>query len=360
MTISEYIEDFKAGIFHARLESKVGKINCHGCGEHKRMSQYIWEPTGDVFPIELEFGLCDRPKCGYHHYPTWRDCLNQGLIVKDFGNNNSIETLPKPKKVKPPFVRQYIGNHFYKEAIEEFRNYTNDTAKSWPIQLLFKMFNSNDVRAILRQYLVAPYQGAYLIYFYADRYGKIIDGKRVQYHPFKLKRFKSEKVPGINFVHSIHKDRMVQGYDHTHSLSLYGIHLVKECNRPIFIVEGEKQAILLSLIYPRILFLSTPAKDCPYIFEDKELSEVFKNRKVVFLPDIGCEDDWQNYSDTLVNMGIDATLSTRLNDHKERFQLNAGDDIADITDHNAIRKFFDLELMILNNPNIEKLVDSMQ
>lgn len=247
-----------------RYKGPTTRYTCPQCKSKKDFTKYIDTITQQY--VHADVGKCNREcKCGYHYTP------------KQFFSDNNIagtsSVIDKKKElVLPPstipwslvnksFSNQY-SNNFLEFITERFgttvakdvsAKYHIGTAKKWTGATVFWQVNiNNHVRA----------------------------GKIILLNRSTCKRIKKK----ITWVHSelhITNFNLKQCYFGEHLLTKYP-------TRTVGIVESEKTAVIASIHYPNLIWLSTGGlNNISY-----EKFEVLRNRKIVLFPDAGCYEKW--------------------------------------------------------------------
>jgi hypothetical protein len=117
----------------------------------------------------------------------------------------------------------------------------------------------------------------------------------------------------------IHKERIMQCF--------FGEHLLSEDkDKPIAIVESEKSAIICSFYLPLYTWIASGGKDGMF---NKANLDIFKNRTVIFFPDLGQNKKWLHKATELKALGIKTICYNYLEEHASEEERKAGLDIAD-------------------------------
>ena len=105
---------------------------------------------------------------------------------------------------------------------------------------------------------------------------------------------------------------------------LFGIHNLCDYKTDdlICIVESEKTAVIMSMLYPEYLWLATGSKsNLKY-----ELIKPLKNYNIVLLPDKSEFEDWNTKAMFFGRNGFSVTCNSLLN----QLRVSSGSDLADI------------------------------
>ncbi|MFS4484223.1 DUF6371 domain-containing protein [Hyunsoonleella sp. 2307UL5-6] len=296
------------------LEATSKKYVCPNCNK-KRFVRYV--DTQENIYVGDKVGRCDREfNCGYH------------LTPKDFYKNNgtlvghtkySGETI-KPKVRKISSLEKYLiskhGNSFKKNNF---------------IQSLKMIFNDEQIKQIISKYLLGttsnPWQGS-VIFWQIDDKQRVRSGKIINYNRITGNRIKKP----YNHVSWIHKTLKIK--DFNLGQCLFGLHLINEFpNKPIAIVESEKSACIMSVIYPKFLWLSCGSLSNINI----RLFEPIRSKDIVLYPDLSIKnkrnqnafDLWVDKANILYSEGFKITVSKFLYKITPYSGKENGFDIAD-------------------------------
>lgn len=125
----------------------------------------------------------------------------------------------------------------------------------------------------------------------------------------------------LHSIMKIDKERILQCF--------FGEHLINKeenCGKPVAIVESEKTAIVASVYIPGFVWIATGGSNG--MFRQADLN-VFQNRKVILVPDLGMYDNWHDKAISLVRKGIDASVYDFLEKNASEEDFKSGFDIAD-------------------------------
>jgi hypothetical protein len=290
------------------LHKKSIKHTCPKCGK-KRFVLYV-DLENDNY-LSFKVGRCDREvNCGYHFTPK-----------SYFKDQNKIYT---------PFTSNAIGNepketnyHLKIELETSLRNYDKNNF----IQFLNSKFSSEKITTLLEDYKIGTSESWCdgTIFWQIDIQNKIRGGKIILYS----KTGKRSKY--INWVHALNiKRKSIVSYNLKQCL--FGEHLLLKYAKPIAIVESEKTACIMSILFEKYLWLATGSLQG--LRNDK--IEVLKSRKIILYPDLGIEGEnrspfsiWKSKCDRLKLKGYDIEISNLLEEKGSRIEREKGFDIAD-------------------------------
>ena len=135
----------------------------------------------------------------------------------------------------------------------------------------------------------------------------------------------------INWMHSINlKQHKVDKFNL--SQCLFGEHLLHKNKKVIAIVESEKTACIMSMLFDKYLWLATGSLNG---LSEKKI-QVLKERKIILYPDLGIEglngspfSIWNMKCDQFKKMGFDIEISDLLEKKGTDYEKRNGYDIAD-------------------------------
>jgi hypothetical protein len=238
---------------------------CHSCGE-----TFLPELKKEQNPIKLNF---TKPKITSYHDP----CL-LSQCGRNFDKNNFI---------------QYLLSVFDKQQVQTaILKYLIGTSKFW--------------------------NGA-TIFWQVDSHNNIRHGKVMLYDSITGKRSKNDK--GNAYINSV---RSILKLDHFNlKQCIFGLHLINE-NRinKIAIVEGEKTAIIMSILKPDYIWMATGGKQG----FNYEILKPIRTYQIIAFPDKGEYNIWletaRKLNATGFNISVDYWIENQTN-------LPKGTDLAD-------------------------------
>lgn len=281
-------------IYRYSLDKSSKKFVCPRC--HKRtFVKFVENDTGNY--LNEEFGRCDREtNCGYYCTPKMENISTFEVqdVTPTPPSFHNLELVDKSMNeyMKNNFIR-FLKSIFPKEAVNNaIRKYLLGTSKFWNGATVFWQIDINE---------------------------QVHAGKILQYDLYTGKRCKTNSGRGmINWVHSVLKIK-----DFKLNQCLFGLHLISETNQKVVaVVEGEKTAVIMSIIKPKYVWLSTGSKQG---FKYEMLRDI-KRFKVIAFPDKGEYFDWNKKAEELNSLGF----QIEVNDWLENLDCLEGTDIADV------------------------------
>lgn len=276
------------------LDKSSNKFYCPSC-QKKRFVRYVETITNNY--TDFIYGRCDREtSCCYHLVP------GNNTLTKTISAVQQIKT--KPSILNDNVIGQY-GN-----------NYNNNNF----ISFLKLHFSYPSIEIAIKKYMIGTSQHwpGSTIFWQIDEFINIRTGKLMLYNSSDGTRVK-HPYPHINWMHKVLniKDFVLQQ-------CLFGIHNLCDylSDSLIGIVESEKTAVIMSILYPDYLWLATGSKSNLKL----ELIKPLKNYKVILYPDKSAYQDWQVKSDFFIQHDYNIQCSNFL----ENMTIEEGADLADL------------------------------
>lgn len=315
------------------LQKKSTKHQCPNCNK-KRLVLYIDLETKEyVSPL---VGRCDREiNCGYHYSP------------RSYFNDNNQQYVPNIK-ICPSFVQKVeISIHDKADLTNTLMHYNENNF----IQFLKSKFDSQEVEKMTFDYKIgtANFWNFGTIFWQVDSKNMIRGGKIILYNPT------GKRTKYINWIHSI---QIKQGEitDFNLNQCFFGEHLLTQNNKTIAIVESEKTACIMSLLFNKYLWLAAGSLNGLNDFK----MEVLRNRRIILYPDLGnCGLNgspftiWKSKCEHFKSKGFDIEISDLLEKNGTIYQREKGYDIADYFLQNINQE----PKIILSNQ--QKLIDKL-
>lgn len=275
------------------LDKTSKKFVCPNCNK-KTFVKFIDNETNNY--INAIDGRCDREsKCGYFKKPS-----NNFSITN---SNNYI-----PKVIQPTYHKKDIVLQFY-----------DTMQQSNFIVHLLSVFSKKDVLKAIEMYHlgITNYWSNATVFWQIDDTNKIRGGKIMQYNCNTGKRVKQP----FNHVSWVHKQLKLNNF--ILQQCLFGLHHLKSIttNDTICITESEKTAIIMSILFPKYLWLATGSKTG---FKE-EMLQPLKEYKVIAYPDKTVWESWNKTAILLNHQAFQIQCSNLL----ENIDIEDGDDLVD-------------------------------
>ena len=285
------------------LDPSSRKHKCPNCSKISLVI-FIDSDTGEAME---NYGRCDREtKCGFFYHPS-KDGF-QNRTNSEISNDAFIEISPSFHKNDLVDLMMCNDNNFLKYLRFLFGNtITNSIQKKYKIGTLPEFNNGT-------------------IFWQIDERKKVRAGKIIQY----LETGKRTK--NITWMHQFLKMKK-EISEYNLSQCLFGLHLIKDDKKSIIaLVESEKTACIMSVIFPDFLWLACGAKG---EFKWKKL-EPIKHRKIIAYPDCETQKNglttyevWKQKAIEFNRNGYEITVSDLLEKETTEEQKTKGIDIAD-------------------------------
>jgi len=291
--------------------------HCPRCGRKNEFTRYIDNETGDYLGDNV--GRCNHElSCGYHFTPKQFFEINPELR-KDF---SSVEYKTIESKKLTESAMSTISPEVFFLTIKNKRAIMHN----FFIKYLLRIFDFETVQLLVEKYYIGSakhWEGA-VVFWQVDRIGRIRTGKIMSYDPITGKRIKK----GYDRITWAHK--LISGEPYDLKQCLFGEHLLNNNNKFVLIVEGEKKAIIASVLFPGFVVLS-----CGGLSQlSTEKMAALKGRIVVLLPDVGCFDIWQKRSEELYKqLRLDIYVSDFMERKAKELSLKRNDDIVDYLEY---------------------------
>ena len=272
---------------------EASKTYCPQCRK-KTLVCYINVASRDI--LASTYGKCDREeKCGFWSKPDQK-VIQEALLEEE-------------EQLEPTLIE-------YEDFEKTFLNQFEDNLS---IFLLTK-FDRSRVLSVLEEYKVGysvRFGEKATIFWQIDTHYGIRTGKVMQYDPDTGKRVKTEGKAKIGWVHNKLKDfNLIQCF--------FGEHLITRNIEEVFIVESEKTALIMRILFPKRLFLASTQLNG---LNERKM-EALKGKKINLIPDKGVRAYklWKDKTDEFKLLGYDITCSNFMEEQEE---FSSGDDVAD-------------------------------
>ena len=289
--------------YRYNLDPSSKKYKCPNCGKFSLVI-FIDSETGEIME---HYGRCDREsKCGFFHHPS-----------KDGFQNSKSSTVLDLSTYE--FFASFHKNDLVEIAMKNDNNF---------LKYLRFLVGINKAKEVQEKYKIGtlPEFNNGTIFWQIDEQKKVKAGKVIQY--FET----GKRTKNITWMHQFLKKKNAI-LDFNLSQCLFGLHLIKEDKSSVIaLVESEKTACIMSVIFPEFLWLSCGAKG---EFKLQKL-EPIKHRKIIAYPD--CEiqkngtttfQEWKRKATEFNRLGFEIYVSDLLEKAASLQQKEQGIDIAD-------------------------------
>lgn len=292
----------------------------HKCPQCKKNRLVLYIDTENASYLSFNVGRCDREiNCGYH------------LTPKTYFKN---ENKPYNPYINYKVKEKSKETSYHTES--ELNNSLNNYNKNAFVQFLYSKFNSDKVTNLLNEYKIGTSKSWHngTILWQIDFQQKIRGGKIILYNK------NGKRTKYINWMHSLNiKNNLTDSFNLNQCF--FGEHLISKYDKPIAIVESEKTACIMNIIFEKYLWLATGSLQG---LNDKKI-EVLKNRIIILYPDLGIEGKngspftkWKSKCEELKSNGYDIQISNLLEKKGTKCEREKGFDIADYFLKNLSKK----------------------
>lgn len=277
------------------------KIRCPKCGE-KRFVQYKNNESNDLLPNTV--GRCDREiNCGYHFTPN--QYFKEDVQLETISN---LTFIPKKKSTSHP-------DHYVERSLKSSDNFT---------KYLYTIFTFEEVKKVIETYKIgtSTHWKNSTIFWQIDNQNRVRAGKVILYDKT------GHRSKYATWIHSILLKKKIITTYHLNQC-LFGLHLINTNTKPIAIVESEKTACIMSIRFPKYLWLATGGSNN---IADKYFTTI-KNRPIILFPDLSIDntifEKWNKKTIELQKFGFNISSSTLLENIATKTDKQKGLDIAD-------------------------------
>lgn len=241
------------------------------------------------FAINDQVGKCDRHyNCGYDYKP--RTYYTDHPSELPPGKDGKRRYMLEPKQTVIPIDKSYVERTLIPTATEGMTVFTD---------YLLRLFPADRVKQAIDTFYLGRTKSKAVIFWQIDEKGIVREGKVMKYQPTG-NRDKSSWVVGESFwiFSSLQSRGELPAKDGEKEIKsakcIFGQHQLRNAGRDtrVFIVEGEKNAVIGSLMMPGGLWLAVGSSE--------EIGKVWKVknilsqcRSVVFVPDADAIKDWR-------------------------------------------------------------------
>ena len=311
----------------------ASRHTCPACRKPRCFTRYLDGNTGQ--PIHPTVGRCNHEiHCGYHYPPRQYFADHPELSSASPNRHPESSSKPDPLHISAPL---HLPKGILSPApqrkpperldLNPLQYLTDSTSfNSNFIRFLCSCFPRERIEEAMELYALGATRDRKVIFWQMDVNGHVRTGKMMQYDPLTGKRLRNRH-GGIDWVHSCLKRRHRLPADFNLRQCYFGEHLLRRYpERPVALVEGEKTAVIGSMIYRDFIWLA--AGNLNGLTPEK--SEVLRDRDLLLYPDAGCYDKWAEKMKRLrEQLSCRVEISELIERHASQHQRAAGYDLAD-------------------------------
>ena len=254
-------------------KSLSDRYTCPSCGEKKKFSRYIDRENNEH--LAEYCGRCERSDgCSYH--------LTPAEFFKENPTNKPLDFERwTPVPAPPPRPVSFIDNSIFKKTLG-----VNDTNTF--INFLIALFGKERAEILVNKYHIGTTKSGEVIFYQVDLQGNVRSGKVMKYTLIAStstssgQDCKRDKSVNPNWVHTKLKLK-----NFNLNQCLFGEQLLAD-NQTVAIVESAKSAMIASLYFPQLVWVSCEGKEGLSLDKLK----VLKNKSVILFPDLGGFEKW--------------------------------------------------------------------
>lgn len=311
---------------------------CPNCHRHKEFTRYIDTETNQ--PLAEQVGKCNREsKCGYHYTPKayFRDHPRWNKQQDQWRQSDLWKTTCQPPAVKP---LDYIPQTLMEKTCCSYE-------KNNFVRYLVQLFGAEKALKLARQFHLGTSkhwknkEGLAVVFWQVDRSKQIRQAKVMAYHPETGRRLKAgdeayrfSRKKGIYFLDTgkgakvYFAGKSLVGRSANLQQCFFGEHQLED--RPeagVAIVESEKTAIIMSGLFPKVIWLATGGTNGAR-WTDQTVYRALENRSVICYPDLGAYRQWADKAKVLGAV-CEVSVSDLLEQKAADSDREAGFDLAD-------------------------------
>lgn len=285
------------------LDKSSRKFICPSCGK-KTFVRYVDNLTKE-YSLPYEYGRCDRE-------------VNCCYFKKYIPEKESI-------RLKPVFTPTYVPPTYHDYSLVE--EFLKTIDKNQFINFLKTKFSLEATKRIIDKYKIGNVTNWYngTIFWQIDQNNKVRAGKIICYDE------NGRRFGNPNWIHSL-QIRKKEVEEFNLKQCLFGLHLTRNNNLPIAIVESEKTACIMSEVFPKFIWMATGSLSGL----NKEKLLPLKNKSIILYPDLGINthsktpyERWESICYDLKMDGYKISISDFLERLSTEEQRQKGYDLAD-------------------------------
>lgn len=313
--------------YQYKLEKYTGpktKHRCPSCGKTRCFTRYIDTLSGEY--LNEKVGACDHlQSCGYYYKPKEYFKDNPNLETNKPKNHTNVFNKMNKKNPICEIDPKYFKESTYSSKVSDFENF------------LRANFPDSEVDRVKTLYFLGVNKNCNVVYWQVDNKSRIRTGKIMAYDSLTGKRLKEDnlklknynlKIQPLTWVHAELKRNGLLPEEWVLTQCLFGLHLLDRFpKKTVNIVEGEKTAIIMSLVLPNYLWMATGGVEA--LNKDKLIE--LGLRPITLFPDVGCYKKWKaKAEEIMLDSRMKITISKLLEDNYKDYGLEEGDDLADL------------------------------
>lgn len=253
------------------------KTTCPECGRRHCFVRYV-DTEHDCQYLADDVGRCDHEQsCAYHYKPAQYFADNPSAREHDATDRQpSFTPRPQPKPFLPLPAEYALRSHSPRSTFWQWMATVVPTKVG---------ATTDDLQRVYDDYLVGATHEGDVIFWQIDEQGRVHGGHIMHYGPDGHRQ---------GFQGWVHTRLIRQGLlplDYQLHQCFFGQHLLtRRPAAPVCVVESEKTALVMATRYKETVWLASSGSGG--LSDDKLQS--LTGRRVVFFPDSGCLQKWQD------------------------------------------------------------------
>ena len=288
-----------------KYSGRNSRHTCPACGRPHCFTYYV-DAMGN--PLASDVGRCEHlNSCGYHHTPA-----------QYFAENPQEHEREKYRPAEPQRQKKEVRTDYIPfDLIQKSEGTANGL-----MRYLSKFFAQEDLEKVTKMYHLGSTRKGEIIYPQIDAQGRCRTGKVMQYGE-DGHRVKRSECDAVDWLHArLMRQQGRPASDYHLRQCLFGEHLLSQRpNDLVCVVEGEKSAVIASLVFPAFVWVAVGGK----AMFSPERCKVLANHDVLIYSDADAVEEWGNKIKSFT-----FCRSIRLSDWAKNEPQSSKRDIADL------------------------------
>ena len=223
-------------------------------------------------------------------------------LAKKYGIDVDGAEQFKPKPCKPHTPPPPLPMLVLPMSMVTAREFTeHDPFCNWLRGLDLDGAQKARIEEVLKMYHVGHSRKGHTMWWQIDEKGRVRTGKMMKY---RVDGHRDKEAPyNFDWVHAaLYRDENLPQYDDMKTdevQTLFGMHLLNETKGDVYIVESEKTAIIMSILYGHSsgVWMATGGKQ--NLKREKLLPIIEAKRRIVLYPDRDAIEEWEKLADAI-------------------------------------------------------------
>ena len=259
-----------------RYTGRNSRHTCPACGRPHCFTLYV-DAAGN--PLANDVGRCEHlSKCGYHKTPAEHFADHPNEERKPYSAKTGISATAKKQPEQIDFIPFSL--------IHRSENTSNSL-----MRYLAKSFPQSGLEQVTKMYHLGSTRKGEIIYPQIDAQGRCRTGKVMAYGE-DGHRIKRSECDAVDWLHArLMRQQGRPASDYHLRQCLFGEHLLSQRpNDLVCVVEGEKSAVIASLVFPAFVWVAVGGK----AMFSPERCKVLANHDVLIYSDADAVEEWGN------------------------------------------------------------------